>query len=118
VIYRLLEDLEKMAEAYYKPIHIVRSKIGEAVVRRVFDIKGVGVVAGSYVTEGRFVRNGIVVAYRGVQKFGEGKIVGLQRDKKTVKEVHTGFEFGFVVDSMTDWQVGDRVDCFIETTQA
>ncbi len=113
IIYKLLEALEERAEKA-KPIETVRTKIGEAVVRRVFDIKGIGVIAGSYVQDGRFSKDGYVVGWRGRQKIGEGKITSLQREKKTVKEAHAGYECGFVVEGMTDWEVDDRVECFMD----
>ena len=113
IIYKLLEALEERSEKA-KPIETVRTKIGEAVVRRVFDIKGVGVIAGSYVQDGRFSKDGYVVGWRGKQKIGEGKITSLQREKKTVKEAHAGYECGLVVEGMTDWEVDDRVECFVD----
>lgn len=113
VIYKLLEALFARSERE-KAVEMVKTKIGEAIVRRVFDIKGVGIVAGSYVQDGRFVRTGFVVGWRGSQKIGEGLITSLQREKKSVKEVHTGYECGFVVQGITDWQEDDRAECFIE----
>ncbi len=113
VIYKLLENLHDRLEGA-KEVEMERTKIGEAVVRAVFDIKGVGVIAGSYVQDGRFSRQGYVIAWRGKEKIGEGKITSLQRDKKTVKEVHSGYECGFVVEGITEWQVDDRVECFID----
>ncbi len=73
-----------------------------------------GVIAGSYVKNGRFVREGRIIAWRGKEKIGEGKIKSLERDKKAVKEVHTGFEFAFLVEGIDDWQIDDRAECFIE----
>ncbi len=113
IIYKLLEDFQERLEGDRK-VEKVRTKIGEAVVRAVFDIKGVGVVAGSYVQDGRFTRDGYVVAWRGKEKIGEGKIISLQREKKTVKEAHAGYECGFVVEGITHWEVDDRVECFID----
>jgi translation initiation factor IF-2 len=113
IIYKLLEDLEKIIEAA-KDIEMVKSKIGEAYVLRVFDIKKVGVIAGSVVRDGRFTRDGFAMIWRGKTKVGEGKITSLQRDKKTVKEVFTGFECAFMVDGFTDWAEDDRVECYID----
>ncbi|HLW72789.1 MAG TPA: translation initiation factor IF-2 [Candidatus Babeliales bacterium] len=113
IIYKLLEDLDKIAEAA-KDIEMVRSKIGEAVVLRVFDIKKVGVIAGSIMRDGRFTRDGFAVIWRGKTKVGEGKISSLQRDKKSVKEVFAGFECGFMVNGFSEWEEGDRVECFID----
>lgn len=113
IIYKLLEALEALVESTQEQ-EMVRVKIGEAEVRRVFDVKNVGVIAGCYVKDGTFSRDGIVVGWHGRQKIGEGKIRSLQRDKKTVKEVHAGYECGFVVQDINSWQEGDRVECFVD----
>jgi translation initiation factor IF-2 len=117
IIYKLLEDLELLAQKG-KPIKKVLKKVGEAVVLKVFDIKGIGVVAGAQVKSGRFIKEGgKVVVYRGKYKVGEGALMSLQRDKKTVKEVQTGFECAFMVDGFSDWIIDDRVECFIEAPE-
>jgi len=113
IIYKLLEDLDKIAEAA-KDIEFVRTKIGEAVVLRVFDIKKIGVIAGAIMRDGRFTRDGFVVIWRGKTKVGEGKISSLQRDKKSVKEVFSGFECAFMVNGFSEWAEDDRVECFID----
>ncbi len=113
IIYRLIDELERQIEAT-KKIEMIKTKVGEATVLRIFDIKGVGIVAGSYVNNGRFVREGYVVVWRKDTKVGEGKIISLQREKKAAKEVLAGFECGFVVEGITDWLENDRVECFIE----
>lgn len=113
IIYKMLEDLEVVAEQG-RPVKKVLKKIGEAVVLKVFDIKSLGVIAGAQVKSGRFTRDGKVVVWRGKFKVGEGSIKSLQRDKKTVKEVHTGFECAFMVDGFDEWQVDDRVECMAE----
>jgi translation initiation factor IF-2 len=113
IIYKLLEALEALVESKQE-IEMVRTKIGEAEVRKVFDVKNIGVIAGCYVKEGIFSRDGIVVGWHGRQKIGEGKIRSLQRDKKSVKEVHTGYECGFIVEGIDSWQEGDRVECYID----
>jgi translation initiation factor IF-2 len=116
IIYKLLESLEEMARGKQE-VKMISTKIGEAVVRKVFDIKDLGVIAGSYVRDGRFNRDGKVTIYRGNKKIGEGKIKSLQRDKKTVKEVHTGFECGFIIENFGDFQVDDRVECYLEVPE-
>lgn len=113
IIYKLLEDLELKATSE-KEVKTERRKIGEATVLKVFDIKNVGVIAGSFLKDGRFVKDAHVIAFRRGKKIGEGKIIGLQRDKKAVKEVHAGFEFGFLVDGFNDWQVDDVVHCMYD----
>lgn len=113
IIYKLLEELQEVAEQG-KPVQKVLKKIGEATVLKVFDIKNLGVVAGAQVRSGRFAKEGKLVVWRGKYKVGEGAISSLQRDRKSVKEVHTGFECAFMIDKFTDWAVDDRVECFLE----
>ena len=81
---------------------------------KVFNIKGVGVIAGAYVRDGIVTKDGKAIIWRGNIKIGEGAIKSLQRDKKPVKEVHTGFECAFFVNGVDNWDVDDRVEFFIE----
>jgi len=113
IIYRLLDDVVLLVKKDVK-VKMVRTKVGEAVVRRVFETKNEGTIAGSYVKEGRFARNGFVIIWRGKSKIGDGPIKSLQRDRKVVKEVHTGFECAFIVDGFNEWEVDDRVECYLE----
>lgn len=113
IIYKLLEFLEEAAQSE-KEIAMVRKKIGEASVLRVFDIKNIGVIAGAIIKEGRFSKDGTVKIFRGNRMVGEGKIESLQRDKKSVKEVHTNFECAFLIGGFNEWQVDDRVECYLE----
>ncbi len=116
IIYRVIEDLEKLLLSKREAV-ISWVKCGEANVKKVFDIKGVGVIAGCYIKEGTFGRNCKVVCMRGGQKIGEGKINSLQRDKKSVKEVHAGFDCGFSTDSFHDWVEDDTVVCYNEVRE-
>jgi len=115
VIYHLLEDLEKMVEAK-REIKKTLVSTGVAVVRKIFNIKDLGVIAGCYMQDGICTRTSLVRVYRGRQnqKMGEGPIKSLQRDKKTVKEVHAGFECALLVDGFQDWQIDDRIECLSE----
>jgi translation initiation factor IF-2 len=116
IIYQMLDDLHLVAEQG-RPVKKVLRKIGEATILKVFDIKNLGVIAGAQVRSGRFSKDGKVVIYRGKNKVGEGAIKSLQRDRKTVKEVHTGFECAFMVEDFTEWQVDDRVECYLEMAE-
>jgi len=116
IIYKLVEFLQEYAESK-KEVKKELRKIGDAVVLRVFNIKKIGVIAGCAVKDGRFSKDGSVVIYRGMKKIGEGKIKSLQREGKTVKEVHAGFECAFLIDGFSEWEVDDRVECYLEMTQ-
>ena len=113
IIYKMTENLDELLKSYEKEV-IVLKKVGEATVRKVFPLKGGKVIAGCYVSDGVCSRSNVVVCFRGGEKVGEGKIASLQRDRKTVKQVHAGFECGFITDEFQDWQVDDAVHCFLE----
>jgi translation initiation factor IF-2 len=38
----------------------------------------------------------------------------LQRDRKSVKEIHAGYECGFTCEGFNDWLEGDTVLCFVQ----
>jgi len=113
IIYQMLDSVQEIANNA-KEVKVISTKIGEAEVRKIFDIKELGVIAGSYVKDGRFSRDGRVIVLRGPRKVGEGKIKSLQRDKKGVKEVHSGFECAFLIDGFNAWEIGDRVECYLD----
>lgn len=113
IIYKLLDDITLIAQKQ-RSVEKSLKKIGEAVVLKVFEIKKMGTVAGSLVKSGIFSRDGVVKVFRGKNRLlvGEGRIESLQRDRKAVKEVHSGFECAFLVHGFSDWQEDDRVECF------
>jgi len=112
IIYKLLEYLEQFAESK-RAQEFTTQKIGEALVLKVFDIKGVGVIAGCRITEGKCTKDSSVVVWRGRYKIGEGKITSLQREKRAVKEVANGFECGISVENFADFIPDDRLEVFI-----
>lgn len=116
VIYHLTENIEELIQKSRKML-VVTTKTGEAVVRKVFPLKNNTAIAGCYVTEGVVARNAKAVCMRNNKKVGESKISSLQRDKKVVKEVHSGYECGFLTDSFHEWQEGDIVQFFVETKE-
>jgi translation initiation factor IF-2 len=114
IIYEMIDYLTKLLISK-KEVQYSWNKVGEANVLKVFDIKGVGVIAGCYARDGVITRGNKVECVRGGKKIGEGKITSLQRDRKTVKEVHSGYECGFTVEGFNEWQEGDTVLCYAET---
>ena len=114
IIYEMIDYLTKLLISK-KEIQYTWNKVGEANVLKVFDIKGVGVIAGCYARDGVISRGNKVECVRGGKKIGEGKITSLQRDRKTVKEVHSGYECGFTVEGFNEWKEGDTVLCYAET---
>lgn len=112
VIYQAIEDMEKAMKGLLTP-EFRENVIGHAEVRNVFKITGVGMVAGSYVTNGKLQRNAQVRLLRDNVVVYEGKLSSLQRFKDAVKEVADGYECGVCLENYTDIKEGDIIECFI-----
>jgi translation initiation factor IF-2 len=116
IIYKLLEFLEESTRKNIKQ-EISREKTGEAEVKKVFAIKKLGTIAGFQVKQGKIFKKGEVEAWRDGYKIGEGKIQSLQKDKKSMKEIGVGFEGAMLVDGFDEWQDGDKIIAFVESSQ-
>ena len=112
VIYQAIEDMEKAMKGLLSP-EFRENVIGHAEVRNVFKITGVGIVAGSYVTDGKLQRNAQVRLLRDNVVVYEGKLSSLQRYKDAVKEVADGYECGVCLENYTDIKEGDVIECFV-----
>lgn len=113
VIYHMVEYLEEELKKT-KKVQTRWVPKAKLLVKKVFDIKGLGIIAGCSVQEGVVANGNKVVCMRGNRVAGEGIIKSLQKDRKVVKEVHAGFECGFVSNNFQDWQEDDIVNVFAE----
>ncbi|MDY4856010.1 MAG: translation initiation factor IF-2 [Candidatus Ventricola sp.] len=112
VIYQAIEDIEKAMKGLLAP-EFRENVLGHAEVRNVFKITNVGIVAGSYVTDGLIQRNAQVRLLRDNIVVYEGKLTSLQRFKDAVKEVKEGYECGVCLENYTDIKEGDVIECFV-----
>jgi translation initiation factor IF-2 len=118
IIYRLTEDILKALAGMLEPV-AKEVYLGRAEVRRIFQIPKVGSIAGSYVLDGKMVRNALVRVMRGQQTVQEGRITSLKRIKENVTEVAKGLECGIGLDKSKDVQEGDIIIAYlIEKTKA
>jgi len=93
--------------------------LGYAEIRNVFNITGVGRVAGCMVTEGLVKRGAKVRLLRDNVVIHDGSLGQLKRFKDDVKEVKEGYECGMSFENYNDIQVGDFIECYeIETIAA
>ncbi len=111
IIYEVIEDVKKALKGMLKPIE-KEVVLGSAEVRAVFKIKGVGNVAGSYVLNGKVLRNAKARLIRNGVVIYDGRIEGLKRFKDDVQEVARGFECGIKLKDYNDIKVGDVVECY------
>ena len=118
VIYRLTEDIRNALAGMLEPV-AKEVYLGRAEVRRIFQIPKVGSIAGSYVQDGKMVRNALVRVMRGQETVVEGRITSLKRIKENVTEVPKGLECGIGLDKTKDIQEGDIIVAYtIEKTKA
>ena len=112
VIYNAIEDVSNAMKGLLDPVYEEKI-IGHAEVRQIFKASGIGTIAGSYITDGKFQRNCSVRIFRDDKKVHEGELESLKRFKDDVKEVNTNYECGLVIKKYSDLQEGDRVEAYI-----
>jgi len=111
VIYEAVEDVKAALEGMLKPEE-KETILGEAEVKQLFKISGVGVIAGCYVKSGAITRTAKVRVIRDAAQVYEGVLSSLKRFKDDVKEVDKGFECGIGVENFTDFQPGDVIEAY------
>jgi translation initiation factor IF-2 len=115
VIYDALNDVRDAMEGLLEPT--TREKtVGRAEVRQVFSVPSFGVIAGSYVTDGKITRNAAVRLVRDHVVVHTGKVASLRRFKEDAREVQSGYECGIGLENYADLKVGDAIEAF-ETEQ-
>ena len=86
---------------------------GHIEVRQTIRVPGVGIIAGSYVQDGKVTRNSQIRVVRDGIVVMEDHITSLRRFKDDVREVAAGYECGIGLEKSTDIQIGDILEAFI-----
>jgi translation initiation factor IF-2 len=115
VIYRAIEELRAAMQGLLEPEE-VESSLGQAEVRQLFRASRIGVIAGSYVTEGKITRGARVRVVREGTVIYDTTIASLRRFNEDAREVATGFECGIVLTNFQDLREGDVLESY-ETRQ-
>ena len=112
VIYEAIEDVKAAMSGLLQP-EIKEEIIGKGEVRAVIKVPKVGFIAGSYISEGKIIRNSQVRVIRDEIVIHEGKISSLRRFKDDIREVSSGFECGLALENYYDFQEGDQLEFFM-----
>ena len=112
VIYDCINEIETAMKGMLAP-KFKEVELGQAEVRNVFRITGVGMVAGCYVTNGKMQRNAQMRLLRDNIVIYDGAIASLQRFKDSVKEVAAGYECGITFEKFQDIKEGDVIEAFL-----
>ena len=111
IIYDVADDIKKALEGMLSP-ELKEKILGYAEIRNVFNITGVGKVAGCMITEGMVKRGAKVRLLRDNVVIHDGSLGQLKRFKDDVKEVKEGYECGMSFENYNDIQVGDFIECY------
>lgn len=112
VIYDCINEIESAMKGLLAPKY-KEVVVGHAEVRQIIKVSKVGTICGSYVQDGKMLRNSKVRLVRNGIVVFEGEMGSLRRFKDDVKEVATNYECGISIDNYNDEREGDIIECFI-----
>lgn len=112
VIYQLTDHIKKALTGLLEPI-LKEKSLGQAEIRKIFQIPRIGVIAGCYVQDGTITRNSEIRILRDNEIIHQGKISSLKHIKENVTEVKKNYECGIGIEKFTDIQEGDIIEAFI-----
>jgi translation initiation factor IF-2 len=111
VIYEAIDEIKLALEGLLDP-DIVEDSIGKAIVKESFKIPKVGIISGSYVEEGKVIKNSLLRVLREGEIIYEGNLTSLKRFKEDVNEVKNGFECGIGVAGFYDFEENDVIEVY------
>jgi translation initiation factor IF-2 len=111
VIYEVSDEIQKAMQGLLEPTY-EEALVGHAEVRNTFKVPKFGVIAGTFVVDGRMVRNADVRLLRDNVVVCQGKIASLRRFKEDVTEVKSGYECGLAIGNYSDIKIGDIIEAF------
>ncbi|MBR2696124.1 MAG: translation initiation factor IF-2 [Parasporobacterium sp.] len=112
VIYNAIDDVENAMKGMLEPIY-EEVVTGHVEVRQTFKASGIGIIAGSYVTDGVVQRGCKIRLTRDGEQLFDGNLASLKRFQDDVKEVRSGYECGIVLDGFQDIKEGDLMEAYI-----
>ena len=111
VIYNAIEDIEAAMKGLLDPEY-EEQVLGHLEVRQTFKASGIGIIAGSYVLDGKIVRGCKARVSRDGELLFDGPLASLKRFKDDVKEVAAGYECGLVFEGFNDIKEEDKVEAY------
>ncbi len=111
VIYDAVEDVKAALEGMLAPERR-EVVLGEAEVRQIFKISGIGTIAGCYVKSGTIRRGANIRVVRDAVVVYDGNMSSLKRFKDDVREVKEGLECGIGVENYNDLKVDDVLEAY------
>ena len=113
IVYDAIESVESRMQEVLSPTP-EGEYAGQVVVQEVFNIGGVGNIAGSKCTDGFIKKGSNIRVMRGDKILCEDKIKSLRNFKSEVDKVEAGEECGVGLVDFEDFQPGDVVESYVE----
>ena len=118
VIYDATTDIKKALEGLLAPTY-KEHLLGRAQVLQLFNMRKVGMVAGSLVIDGKVVKGSHVRLLRDNVVVYDGRIASLRRFKDDMKDCSQGVECGIGIENFNDVKPGDIIESYdIEEVRA
>ena len=111
IIYKVVEEMEAAMKGMLDPEY-EEKVLGNAEIRQLFKFSKVGVIAGSYVTDGIIKRDSKARVVRDEIVIYDGNIGSKKKKKDSVKEVKKGLECGITIENFNDIKVGDIIESY------
>ena len=112
VIYHIIEEIKSIMGSMLSPI-VEEEYIGNADVRKIFNISRLGTIAGCYVTDGVIKKsNSKIKIMRNGKCVYECTIKSMKHEKDEIKESRQSHECGILADGFNDFKEGDQIECY------
>jgi len=111
VIYECIEEVKAAMKGMLAPT-FREVVLGRAQVRQTIKVPNVGVIAGSYVQDGKVTRASMIRVLRDSVVIFEDRISSLRRFKDDVREVAQGYECGIGLDKFNDIKEQDVIEAY------
>lgn len=110
IIYELIDQVKEAMAGLLEP-ELRETKVGHAIVKKVFDLSKFP-VAGCLVQNGRMVKAARARVLRRGQPIYDGAFLTLKRFQDEVGEVRSGVECGIRLGNFTDYHEEDIIECY------
>lgn len=111
IIYDAITDIKNALEGLLEPTY-KEHLLGRAQVIQLFNIRKIGMVAGSLVLDGKVVRGSHARLLRDNVVVYDGRISSLRRFKEDSKDCPQGFECGIGIENFNDVKLGDIIESY------
>ena len=113
IIYDVIDDITNAVNGMLS-VKYEEKYIGNAEIRAVFKLSSAGKIAGSYIKDGKVVRNAIAKIMRDGEEIGKSTVDSLKIVKDEKAEVAKGFECGIKLHDNIDYKEGDTIEFYVK----